>query len=128
MQQVHFNPQGAPLSVNIKYESNHGQNLFTTYTYTLWSATDNGIINKHTGNNFNDEDDTYGLPTPVQNNNNRIVDVFSTLKNVGEEDINVRVIVEVLQGAEKIGSSTDKKSMNAKSTAFSQLFIKLTTI
>jgi hypothetical protein len=126
MQQVHFNPQGAPLSVNIKYESNHGENLFTTYTYTLWSATDNGVINEHSGNNFNDEDDKYGLPTPVLNNNNRMVDVFSTLKNVGEEEIKVRVVVEIFQGSEIIGSSTDKKNMDAKATAFSEVFIKLT--
>jgi hypothetical protein len=125
MKDVFFDPAGAALSINIKYLSKTAENLFATYTYTLWAANSNAIVDKRSGNNFNDEDDVYWLPTPASSNSGRIIDVFSTLKNVGAEKIEVKVRVEVCQGGATIGSDTDEETIEAKSTSFSELFIHL---
>lgn len=125
MKNVVFNPAGPALSVSIKYLSKTAENLLATYTYTLWAANSNAIVDKRSGNNFNDEDDIYWLPTPAASNDGRIIDVFSTLKNTGEGKIEVRVAVEVCQDGKTIGGDVDNKSVDGKSTAFSEIFINL---
>lgn len=127
MKPIPFDGAGAPLSVNITFQSQTAEDLYATYTYTLWATGSNTVVDQKSGNNFNDEDDNYWLPTPASGNNNRIIDVFSTLKNAGESDIQVNITVELHQGTAILGSDTDTKTVAASSTAFSQIFIKLLT-
>ena len=125
MKEVNFDGAGSALSVNIRYKSNHGGNLFCTYTYTLWEPNSGSIADKRTGNNFNSEDDNYWLPTPAEKNNGRVVDVLSILKNAGAEALNAKVEIEVCQGGNSLEVISELESVMGDSTVTSQIFIRL---
>ena len=126
MQQVHFDPSGSSLSVNIRYESNHAENLFVTYTYTLWEAQSGAIVDKNSGNNFNNSDDNYRLPTPAEKNNGRVIDILSTLKNAGSEGLNARVVVEICQDGNSLQTVIETERISENSTVVNQIFIRVT--
>lgn len=125
MEQVKFDAKGPALSVNMKYESNHGENLFVTYTYTLWEAQSSAIVDERSGNNFNNDDDNYRLTTPSAKNIGRVIDVLSMLKNAGTEDLEARVKVEICQGGKPLETITETKTVAGDSTVINQIFIKL---
>lgn len=125
MHQVNFTSTGPALSVNIRYGSNHAENLFVTYTYTLWEAQSSAIADEHSGNNFNNDDDNYRLPTPAAKNNGRVIDVLSMLKNAGDEDLDVRIKIEICQGGDPLETITETETVAGNSTVISQVFIKL---
>ncbi len=122
---IHFNGVGPALSISLRYTSIEGEKINSVYTYRLWDADSNAIINKNEGNNLNEQDDTYFLPTPSGSNSGRIIDVFSTLHNNGEKGIAVRVEIEVCQGGETIDVVADPKKIKANGIEFSQVFITL---
>lgn len=125
MEQVNFDSSGPALSVNMRYESNHGENLFVTYTYTLWEAESNTVADKNSGNNFNNDDDNYRLPTPAAKNNGRVIDLLSMLKNAGDEDLAYRIKIEICQGGDSLQTVTETETVGGNATASSQIFIKL---
>ncbi|RYE00933.1 MAG: hypothetical protein EOP50_02895 [Sphingobacteriales bacterium] len=129
MQIVTFDPAGSALSINIHFESDHGEDLYATYTYTLWESSSNSIVTVHNGNNFSDDDDVYWLQTPASNNDGRVIDVLSRLKNSGDDPIKVRVGVEVCQGGQRLDMvyepSGTPATIAGNSSASNQIFIKL---
>lgn len=125
MQQVNFDSAGPALSVNMRYESNHAENLFVTYTYTLWEAQSSAIVDERSGNNFNNDDDNYRLTTPAAKNDGRVIDVLSILKNAGDEDLDARIKIEICQGGNSLQTITEPQTVAANSTVTSQLFVKL---
>jgi hypothetical protein len=125
MEQIKFDAKGPALSVNMKYESNHAENLFVTYTYTLWEAQSSAIVDERSGNNFNNDDDNYRLTTPSAKNIGRVIDVLSMLKNAGTEDLEARVKIEICQGGEPLETITETKTVAGDSTVINQIFIKL---
>ena len=125
MKEVRFDGTGAALSVNIRYKSTHGGNLFATYTYTLWEPNSGSIADQRSGNNFNNEDDNYWLPTPADKNDGRVVDVLSILKNAGAEAMNAKVEIEVCQGGSSLEVVSETESVMGDSTVTSQIFIRL---
>jgi hypothetical protein len=125
MKEINFDGSGSSLSVNIRYESNHGANLFATYTYTLWEHNSGSIADKSSGNNFNTEDDNYWLPTPALKNNGRVIDVLSILKNAGAEALNAKVEIEVCQGGVSLDKVHEIESVMGDSTVTAQIFIRL---
>lgn len=125
MEQINFNSNGPALSINIQYVSTAGQNINAVYTYRLWDAVSNAILDEQSGNNLNAQDDIYWLPTPSSSNNGRIIEVFSTLKNTDAGVTPARVEVEVCQGGKRIGIAKDLKNVSPNDIVFSQLFIQL---
>ncbi len=125
MQQISFNGSGPALSIGIKYSSTSGQNINAVYTYRLWAATSNAVISEHQGNNMNDEDDVYWLPTPSIGNDGRIIELFSTLKNNDSNPTPLRIEVEVCQGGATIATVTDQMELPGEAVQFSQFFIQL---
>lgn len=125
MQQVTFDPDGSSLSISLLYKSNHGENLFATYTYTLWEARSSAIVDKGSGNNFNNEDDNFRLPTPAGKNAGRVIDVLSTLKNAGQAALNARVEIEICQGGSHLQTVSETVAIAGNSTVINQIFIQL---
>jgi len=125
MEQVNFNPSGSALSVNIRYDSNHGGNLFATYTYTLWESQSGTIADKSSGNNFNSQDDNYWLPTPAAKNDGRVIDVLSILKNADNKELTARVEIEICQAGSTLETVTAAETLPGHSTVINQIFIRL---
>lgn len=125
MKEIHFDPTKGPLTVNIQHESHTAQDLFVTYTYRLWAANSNIVISEEQGNNFSDDDDNYPLPTPIEKNDQRVIEVLSTLKNAGDQNMDTKVTIEVLQGGQVVDTEVDTLSIPAKSNNTSHVFIIL---
>jgi Tfp pilus assembly major pilin PilA len=125
MKQVIFAIGGPAISVNIRYTSTAGQNINAVYTYRLWSGTSNAIITKQHGNNLNDQDDIYWLPTPSASNDGRLIEIFSTLKNNDSNTTTLKIEVEVCQGGQRIDLISTQTNVAANGVDFNQLFIQL---
>src|SRR3954451_973928 len=95
MYHIKFDPQGEDLKIDIQYFGK----LTASYVYTLWEKNSNAKVSEHSGNNQNSQDDFYFLPSPVNENENRIIEVFSTLNNPpNDSDIREIVAIKILQG------------------------------
>ena len=123
MYQVKFDPNGSALNVEINYKGI----LTASYDYTLWEANSNAIVAEHFGNNQNDQDDSYDLPNPVKNNENRLIDVFSTLRNSDDSPQQEVINIKVYQGNKKIGNISETEIVDANKTVINEIFIKLVT-
>ena len=123
MYQVKIDPNGGPLQLDIQYLG-----AFTaSYVYTLWEANSNAQVSQLSGNNMNSQDDVYPLPSPVAANVGRLIDVFSTLKNASDSDMNGIVQVKVSQGGTTLTTISEKEDLPAGKTVPNQLFINLTS-
>jgi hypothetical protein len=121
MEKIKFDPNGPALKVDIQYLGA----LTASYVYTLWDTDTNAIVEERKGNNQNSQDDNYTLPQPTSQNKNRIIDVFSTLKNGDNAKIKGTVVVKVFQGQKKIGEVRETEVIEAKKTAINNIFIQL---
>lgn len=115
MKEVHFNPNGGKLYINVVMKGLY----FITYTYQLWGATTNEppiVTNPlRSGTNENPHDDSYEVCNdytpvePVSKNDKRVIDVRFWVKKV-EADNGYNLSVEVFQGginaADIIGSDS----------------------
>src|SRR4249919_3074603 len=110
MEQIKFDPSGAVLKLEIEYLGA----VTASYVFTLWSANSNGIISENPGNNQNPQDDIYFLPQPIDQNINRVIQVFSSLKNGDTSKLKATVKVKIFQGAKKIGEVAETETIEAK--------------
>lgn len=123
MENVKFDPNGGTLNVQILYKGS----LTASYNYTLWEADSNAVVTEHNGNNQNDQDDSFDLPNPVQKNESRIIDVFSTIKNADSVPQQEVVSVKIFQGNKKIADISEVETIEAQKTIINEIFIKLVT-
>lgn len=123
MQNVQFDPLGGTLNIQIIYKGN----MTVSYNYTLWGSNSNGIVSEHAGNNQNDQDDSYDLPNPVQSNEGRIIDIFSTIRNSDTESQKEIVNIKIFQGTKKIADFSEEEIVEANKTIINEIFIKLIT-
>ena len=136
MYHIRFNATGQVIKVQIDYFGG----LTASYVYTLWEKNSNAKADEKSGNNQNSQDDKYELPTPVQQNEGRIIEVFSILNNPDTTDSRETVAIKVMQGATtlfteenpagfeiagEIFSVIDEKIVQAGTTELSDPFIKL---
>jgi len=136
MTHVKFNPSGSPLKIEITYLGN----MTASYVYTLWENNSNAKADEKSGNNLNDIDDKYELPTPVKLNEGRIIELFTTLKNadsaVGKEIVAVKIFqgnnllfTQENPGGSKAGNKkftvTEEETVPAGKTILNDLFINL---
>lgn len=75
MKNVKFKPDGGPITVAVKC----GFAQAGSYTVYLWEAHANKIVVKARGNFINPDDDTYRLPAPNVQNDQRIVECIATV-------------------------------------------------
>lgn len=75
METVRFKKSGGPITVNI----NCGYAQPGSYVLILWEANSNSVVFKKEGNFINDEDDVFVLPTPINKNDGRILDLGAKL-------------------------------------------------
>ena len=94
MYKVKFDPAGQPLTINITYFGV----CTVSYVYTLWEKKSNAKVDEKSGNNQNDEDDNFNLPSPIVHNDGRIIEIFSTMKNPDSQDTEEIVAIQVFQG------------------------------
>lgn len=121
MYQVKIDPNGATLQLEIQYLG-----AFTaSYVYTLWEANSNAQVSVLSGNNMNSQDDIYPLPSPVSANVGRLIDIFSTLKNATDSDMNGVVRITILQGSVELDSFDEPELLPAGKTVPNQVFINL---
>lgn len=123
MENVLFDPSGQTLSIQIVFKGS----LTASYNYTLWEANSNAIVSEHQGNNQNDQDDSFDFPNPVQKNDGRIVDIFSTIKNADDSSLKEIINVKIFQGSKKIADISEEEIVGAKSTIINEIFLKLVT-
>ena len=136
MYHVKFDPNGQLIKVQIDYLGT----LTASYVYTLWEKNSNAKADEKSGNNQNSQDDKYELPSPVQQNVERIIEVFSTLTNPDVTDSREIVPIKILQGNTTLFSEEDptgvqiagenfsvveEKIVQAGTTELSDPFIKL---
>ena len=136
MYHVKFDPNGQLIKVQIDYLGT----LTASYVYTLWEKNSNAKADEKRGNNQNSQDDKYELPSPVQQNAERIIEVFSTLTNPDVTDSREIVAIKILQGNTTLFSEEDpagvqiagenfsvveEKIVQAGTTELSDPFIKL---
>ena len=123
MYQVKIDPSGGPLQLDIKYLG-----AFTaSYVYTLWEANSNAQVSALSGNNMNSQDDIYPLPSPVSANVGRLIDIFSTMKNASDSDMNGVVQVILTQAGNVLDTIAETEDLPAGKTVPNQLFINLTS-
>jgi hypothetical protein len=127
MKEVFFNPNFTNLLVKIDYQLSPGASpdLGAVYTYKLWEANSGALADLQTGNNLNDDDDLYALPTPLSKNNERIVDVLSTLSNFGSTTIDMRVRIQFFQEGTLIDEHIVEKIIPPNTTIPTESFIRL---
>lgn len=101
---VPFNHDGGPIKISIEYQGLVAAN----YTYTLWEANSNNIIEQRQGNNQNPQDDSYKLPSPTSDNIDRLIDVHSTVWGMyeNENEGNYKVKIAISQDNETLYKST----------------------
>jgi hypothetical protein len=127
MKEVPFDPNGPDLFINILYQisANSQPNLAAVYTYQLWENNSSAILDMQKGNNMNDDDDKYGLPTPVHKNHRRIIDILSTLSNFGSDNLNMRILIEVFQDGQLIDQLIVPYTLPGNTTTADNSFIRL---
>lgn len=103
---VQFDPNGGPLKVEIKYEGP----IIAEYTYRLRAANANSIVQTASGDNDNEEDDIYFLPTPVAQNHDRKITVSSDFASADgtENNIKWKTHAIISQDDVELGRGTDK--------------------
>jgi hypothetical protein len=103
---INFNPNGGPLSVEIRYQGP----IIAEYTYRLRAASTNATVRQETGDNDNEDDDIYVLPTPISNNNDRKITVGSDFASADGTENNVKWVTNVIvfQDNKELGRGTDK--------------------
>jgi hypothetical protein len=116
-------PNGAVLKIDIQYLGA----VTASYVYTLWSANSNGIISERAGNNQNPQDDVYFLPQPNDQNTNRIIQVFSTLKNGDTAKLKATVTLKLFQGAKKLDELSETEVIEPGKSVINNIFIQLVT-
>ena len=100
MKEVHFNPDGGKIAINIEMLGLY----FITYTYQLWAATiaEPPIVTNppRAGSNENPHDDRFDIKSdyfpnePVARNHDRVIDVRFWVKKVSDDHgYNLKVIV-----------------------------------
>lgn len=114
MQHVKFDPNGQPLKVQIDYFGP----LTASYVYTLWEKNSNAKADERSGNNQNSQDDLYDLLSPVNENDGRIVEVFSTLANPTETQQNEIVAIKILQGDAVLHSDENPGGFSAGGASY----------
>ena len=123
MYQVKIDPNGGLLQLDIQYLG-----AFTaSYKYTLWEANSNEQVSSVSGNNMNAQDDVYPLPSPVSANTGRLIDIFSTMNNASDAEMNGIVQVKISQGGNVLTTISEKEDMPAGKTVPNQIFINLTS-
>jgi hypothetical protein len=76
MKTVHFDPNGGPVSAEIR----SGFGNPGSYTLRLWERDSNAKAMPDVAGNFiNADDDEHELPVPVADNDGRIVETFVTI-------------------------------------------------
>lgn len=134
MHKVKIDPNGDPLKIQITYFGG----CTASYVYTLWEKDSNAKVEEKSGNNQNTQDDNYMLP--LSNNKNRIIEIFSTIKNPDARDVQELVAIEVFQGDDLLHcvgkpfakhkgqdyTIIEEEDVAAKKTALNDIFIKLT--
>ena len=95
LKKVTFNKTGGDLIVDIQYTGL----VAASYTYTLWEANSNAIVDQKAGNNQNPQDDNYNLPKPSSLNVGRLIDVHSTVQGLydSEDAGKYEVVISITQ-------------------------------
>ena len=121
MEKIQFDPEGAALKVTLQFEGL----IVASYSFILWDAHSNTRLLSHIGNNQNTQDDVYELPSPVEDNDGRLIQLRTEFKAL--DPINVKqhkIMVEVYQGDELIGKAEEVGDNNVKAQG-SLIFILL---
>jgi hypothetical protein len=121
MEKIEFDPNGSVLKIDIQYLGA----VTASYVYKLWSANSNAIITERQGNNQNPQDDVYFLPQPVDQNNNRFVEVVSSLMNGDTAKLKATVKIKIFQGEENIGEVSQTEDIDPGKSVINDLFFKL---
>ena len=121
---IQFDPNGGPLKVEIKYEGP----IIAEYTYRLRSATANPPVQTATGDNDNEQDDIYFLPTPVAHNHDRKITVSSDFASTEGTENNVKWKTNVIvsQDGVELGRGTDKGTLPKEDQSFVIIKLKST--
>jgi len=95
-----FDHNGENLSIELSYKGL----IAASYTYTLWEADSNDIVEQKKGNNLNSMDDKYTLPSPVSSNSGRLVDIHSTIHGLYDnaDEGEFMIIITIKQGDQAI--------------------------
>ena len=116
-----FDPDGQGLRVRFTFTGL----ILASYTFTLWSATDNSWVIHESGNNQNPADDAFDLPEPVKDNAGRLVELRTEFVSAdGEAGNEYDIMAELVQGDERLAEVHDKGELTGKAQS-SLLYIKL---
>ncbi len=118
-----FDPDGPGLRVRFTFTGL----ILASYTFTLWSATDNSWVMHESGNNQNPADDAYDLPLLVKDNAGRLVQLRTEfIAADGEAGTEYDIMAELVQGDRQLAEVHDKGELTGKAQS-SLLYIKLKT-
>jgi len=101
---VSYNAAGGPLSVNVVFDTL----MVCTYQLILRENGSNATVIDITGDNANDQDDTYQLPGQARENNGRILWAYMTVIKQNEKGGNYQLGIEIYQDGQKIDSIMTK--------------------
>ncbi len=119
MKIVSFKTSGGPIIAEIIC----GEAQTGSYTLMLWEANVNQIVMEKKGNFINPDDDSYELPTPNSENNERILDclcIIAIVPPIKKYYVELKVSQDnQFLGSEKASGESDS------STVAVELFIQL---
>ncbi len=119
MDVANFNPTGGPITATIS----SGFAQPGSYTLFLWEAHANRVVFAARGNFINTDDDTYKLPLPNSQNQDRIVEAIVTVAITPPID-NYKLQLTVSQDGQEIGNETISGQATDPSVT-ADLFLKL---
>jgi hypothetical protein len=123
MKTIIFNSNGERIRVNFTFTGL----IAASYAFTLWEAGSNNRVLYETGNNQNNDDDSFFLPLPVPVNNGRLIELRTEF--IGLDAVSYKLYkikTEILQGSNNLGSEEDSGEVTGK-TQSSIIFIKLSS-
>jgi len=124
MKEIQFKKDGEPLRVSFIFIGA----MYASYTFYLFNANSNSYAqDPNPGNNQNPQDDIYYLPMPSSLNDNRIIELTTSLVGDGTST-NYRVIMEVYQGNKLLESIVDENNLLNNKPVDSYIFCKLKSI
>ena len=100
VKKITFDKTGGAVKVDIQYNGL----VAASYTYTLWEANSNVVVDQKPGNNQNTQDDNYTLPDPALSNIGRMIDIHSTIQGLynQENEGAYTVIITVTQDGKEL--------------------------
>jgi len=121
MKTIHFNPEGGPLSVEVRA----GFAQPGSYALMLWEANQNAVVWQRRGNFINTDDDLYPLPGPAAVHHNRLLDCLATFTITPPID-RYRLQVIVFQEGAELGMDV-REGKSDLPTLTVEIFVQLST-